>query len=412
VGGIQHGFPVIDPVRAERRETFPHSLPGRSNGRPHPAHLASGDVAVTESKLAVVSDLHLGGGPRAAGWGAGFSDEFTDDQAFSDFLCWLSQGPESRLVFLGDTFDFLRVPVIGTRTGLFARSDAEAVAQLNRIATAHPIVFKTLSAALAAGVQVDFVSGNHDAELIRPAVQDRLCMLLGAHARFHPWLLYIPGLLYAEHGHHHHDVNAFGRPLYPYANGDRRLERPPAAWLGDLRRVSASPRHWWRDAMTGLHGRPSVRTRGEYLAKLLPAHADEIGLSERVLAELHHLASYSPLRIGRRLARTRLQRGEDRDYMLIAAAAVHDLMTRNKLSVPFYAFGHTHAAMLSPLATNASYLNSGTWSTTSWGRTSIRRTWIEITADNRAASARLFHWAGAARPLADRFTREERLEWH
>jgi len=85
----------------------------------------------------IVSDLHLGGGPVAGAWGAGFSDEFADDQSFSGFLRWLARRPGSRLVFLGDTFDFLRVPVTGTRTGLFARCDAEAVAQLDRIAAAH-----------------------------------------------------------------------------------------------------------------------------------------------------------------------------------------------------------------------------------------------------------------------------------
>jgi UDP-2,3-diacylglucosamine pyrophosphatase LpxH len=367
-------------------------------------------AAVAECKLVIVSDLHLGGGPRAAVWGGGFSDEFTDDQAFGDFLCWLSQQrPVGRIVFLGDTFDFLRVPVTGTRTGLFARSAADAVAQLDHIAAAHLTVFKALSATLAAGAHADFVSGNHDAELIRPAVQDRLCELLGAQVRFHPWLLYIPGLLYAEHGHHHHDINAFGRPLHPYARSGGRLERPPAAWLGDLRRFSARPDHWWRDAMTGLRGRPSARTRREYLADLVPAHADGIGLPERVVAELHHLASFSALRIGRRLIGRRLQRAEGREYMPNAAAAVHSLMCRHGLSVPFYAFGHTHAAMLSRLDANASYLNSGTWST-SWGRTQTRRTWVEVTTNGHAPSARLFHWAGAARPLTTKFAPEERSE--
>jgi hypothetical protein len=338
--GFSVALPVIGPVRAERREIFPDSPSGRGDWGPHPPIPASGDVAVTDSNLVIDSDLHLGGGPRAEAWGAGFSDEFTDDQAFSDFLCWLRQRPESRLVFLGDTFDFLRDPVINTRTGLFARNDAEAVTQFNRIATAHPILFKSLSSTLAAAIQVDFVSENHDAELIRPAVQDRLCALLGAPPRFHPWLLYIPGLLYAEHGHHHHYINALSRPLYPYARSDEYLERPPAARPSDLRRFSARPRHWWPDAMTVLRGRPSARTRGEYLAKLVPEHAVEIGLPGKVIAELHHLASFSPLGIVGRLASTRLRRGESRDYMLTAAAAVHDLMAGNALPVP-----STHSAI-------------------------------------------------------------------
>ena len=362
---------------------------------------------VTGSTLVIVSDLHLGGGLHAAAWGAGFCDEFTDDQMFGDFLSWISQRPSSRLIFLGDTFDFLRVPVTSTRTGLFARSDAEAVAQLNQIAEAHPAVFKTLSATLAAGVQVDFVSGNHDAELIRPAVQERLRMLLGEEVRFHPWILHLPGLLYAEHGHHHHDINAFACPLYPYAKSYGRLERPPAAWLGDLRCFTAHPRRWWRDAMTGLRGRPAARRRAKYHARLVTAHAAELGLPERVVTELHHPAGFSPLRIARRLASTRLQRDESRDYLLLAAASVHDLMARNKVSVPFYAFGHTHTAMLSPMGMNACYLNSGTWSTASRDRARIRRTWIEITIRGPAASAQLFHWADATQPVIGRFGREQ-----
>jgi UDP-2,3-diacylglucosamine pyrophosphatase LpxH len=355
---------------------------------------------VNGSALVIVSDLHLGAGPSAGAWGAGFSDEFADDRAFSDFLRWLSRRLPCRLVFLGDAFDFLRVPVTGTRTGLFARSDTEAVAQLDRIAAAHPTVVRALSAALAAGVQVDFVSGNHDAELIRSPVQERLCALLGAQARFHPWVLYIPGLLYAEHGHLHHDINTLARPLYPYAKEDGRLERPPAAWLGDLRRFSARPGRFWRDAMSGLRGRPAARRRAEYLARLVPAHADKIGLPESVVAELHHMTNFSLFDVGRRLVGTRLRRAERPGYLPTAAAAVHDLMARNQLAVPFYAFGHTHSAMRLPLGAHACYLNSGTWSATSWGTTRPRRTWIEITVgEPPAASARLFYWTGTAEPL-------------
>jgi hypothetical protein len=356
---------------------------------------------MSESTLAIASDLHLGGG--AAAWGPAFSDEFTDDQVFGDFVRCLSPRRVSRLVFLGDTFDFLRVPVTGARTGLFARSDAEAVAQLNRIAAAHPTVIRTLSDALAAGVQVDFVSGNHDAELIRPAVRERLCALLGAPASFHSWILYIPGLLYAEHGHHHHDINAFARPLHPYATTAGRLERPPAAWLGDLRRFPARPSRLWRDAVTGLRGRPTASGRAGYLAGLAAAHADEVGLPAGVLAELHELARFSPFAIGRRLVRKRLRPGDCRGYLPTAAASVHDLLARNQLAVPFYAFGHTHAAMRLPLGNSAWYLNSGTWSTTTWGGVLPRRTWVEITA-GAAPAAQLFQWTGSAEPVTGRRT--------
>jgi UDP-2,3-diacylglucosamine pyrophosphatase LpxH len=357
-------------------------------------------AAVSESTIFIVSDLHLGAGHSAASWGPGFSDGFTDDQAFGDFLRCISSRGWCRLVLLGDTFDFLRVPVTGARTGLFARSDAEAVTQLDRIAASHPAVIRALSATLAAGVPIDVVSGNHDAELIRPAVRERLCALLGAQVSFHPWILYIPGLLYAEHGHHHHDINTFGRPLYPYLKNGGRLERPPAARLGDLRCFLSSPGNFWRDAMAGLRGRPSARKCAEYRAGLASAQA-ETGLPVDILVELHHMASFSPFGIGRRLARTRLGRGDSRSYLPVAASAVHDLLGRHRLAVPYYAFGHTHAAMRLPLGTNAWYLNSGTWSTT-WDSTRARRTWVEITAGAGPPAAQLFHWADAAEPFTDR----------
>jgi hypothetical protein len=160
--------------------------------------------------------------------------------------------------------------------------------------------------------------------------------------------------------------------------------------------------------MTGPRGRPSARSCAGYRAGLAPAQADEIGLPVGVLAELHHTASSSPLGIGRRLLRTRLGRGDSRGYLPVAASAVHELLARNQRAVPFYAFGHTHAAMRLPLATNAWYLNSGTWSTAARGSARARRTWVEITAGaTSAAAAWLFCWTGtpeplAGRPLADR----------
>jgi hypothetical protein len=116
---------------------------------------------------------------------------------------------------------------------------------------------------------------------------------------------------------------------------------------------------------------------------------------------LHHMANFSPFAIGRRLARTRLGHGDSRGYLPAAACAVHDLLGRNHLAVPFYAFGHTHAAMRLPLGMNAWYLNSGTWSTTTQGSGGARRTWIEITVGAGPPAAQLFHWAGAAEPLID-----------
>src|SRR5512133_830266 len=197
--------------------------------------------APVSERLVLVSDLHLGAGTVPASWGAGFIDEFDGDEAFPAFLTWLRfEGPRpSRLVLLGDTLDFLRVPVPGA---LYARNDAEAVRQLDLIAAAHPRVFEALSAMVNDGIAIDVVVGNHDVELARPAVQGCLRTLLRAPSdtgdqgavNFHLWGYYAPGLLYAEHGNHYHDINCFQRPLVPFRNG--RTERPPAARFGSARR--------------------------------------------------------------------------------------------------------------------------------------------------------------------------------
>ena len=149
-----------------------------------------------------------------------------------------------RLVLLGDTLDFLRVPVPGA---LFARNDAEAVGQLARIAAAHPTVFEALSATVNDGTAIDVVVGKRHVELARSAVQRRLRTLLKAAGdpaadqeavRFHLWGYYVPGLLYAEHGDH--DINTFRRRLVPFregrtepaAGGSTGVGSATAAWAG------------------------------------------------------------------------------------------------------------------------------------------------------------------------------------
>ena len=79
------------------------------------------------------------------------------------------------------------------------------------------------------------VAGNHDLDLVRPAVGQRLRWHLGVAAsddrvRIWPWLYVVPGVLYAEHGNQHHDLNRFPRILDPYSR--RRpgeMHTPPLA---------------------------------------------------------------------------------------------------------------------------------------------------------------------------------------
>jgi UDP-2,3-diacylglucosamine pyrophosphatase LpxH len=193
--------------------------------------------------IVIVSDLHLSAGydPRTGTYHR--NEDFFYDAAFARFLTDLraraeKEGRTWRLVILGDLFDFLQVPV---REPLLAGGGPDAangatVAKLERIAAGHPEFFEGLGGFVAAGHGLDIVPGNHDIELVRPAVQERFRALVAesggggdaaGRIRFHPWILYVPGVLYAEHGHQYDRDNSFATVLEPYAPGGRgEIELP------------------------------------------------------------------------------------------------------------------------------------------------------------------------------------------
>jgi hypothetical protein len=81
--------------------------------------------------------------------------------------------------------------------------------------------FSALVRFAAAGFPVTIVPGNHDAGLTLESVRGRLLALLEASGAprcgviVQPWILHVPGMLYAEHGNQHHDINAFVDPIRP-----------------------------------------------------------------------------------------------------------------------------------------------------------------------------------------------------
>jgi UDP-2,3-diacylglucosamine pyrophosphatase LpxH len=366
-------------------------------------------------RLVLVSDIHLGLGAAGARYGPRFVDEFDGDEALPAFLSWLrSDGRRpSHLVLLGDTLDFLRVPVRGA---LYARNDAEAVWQLEQIAIAHPTVFEALSAIMNDGTVIDIVVGNHDVELARPAVQGKLRRLLGAPehpgadaaaVRFHLWGYYLPGLLYAEHGNHYHDVNSFRRPLIPFRAG--RTERPLATRIHSVLRHArrkqsgGPPLHQVLADLLPLDRVPRA-AMGDYYATVLPRYAAELGLPVLTVRQLHELGQTSTVATALRIAKVRM--GHDLSFGEAApgvATSVHQVLAAAGCAVPFCIFGHSHAACHLQLPGGVGdYLNTGTWSSdyrSATGRgqpvpDSQKRTWIELAYDDSDnPQAKLLHWA-------------------
>src|SRR5256714_3337742 len=188
--------------------------------RPDPGARDRADaLTVRGEELTFLSDLHLGGG--------GSTDPFDDDAALVALIDDLAAAaragaPARRLVLLGDTLDLVV-------TGASGHGGRAAMTGLRRIAGAHGEVFASLRRGIAAGVRVELVPGNHDAELALPAVREGLLRLVGR-VRVRPWLIHVPGLVLAEHGQQHHCLDRFlGLPGLATGAARSLGPRPPAA---------------------------------------------------------------------------------------------------------------------------------------------------------------------------------------
>jgi len=208
------------------------------------------------SDFVILSDLHLSEGTRPDTKRVSRLENFLADRPFDRFLAHLERlaGGKERpwtLVINGDMLDFLRVTSIpdpeSPPQGLphisltkkkygLGTSPPESKWQLERIVEGHPRFFRALARFLLAGQRVIIIKGNHDVNWFWPAVRYRFLELLegfiseicppGAcreqeigqaldRLQICPWSLYIPGLLYVEHGNQYDSVNAFRNFLYP-----------------------------------------------------------------------------------------------------------------------------------------------------------------------------------------------------
>ncbi|MCB9643903.1 MAG: hypothetical protein H6728_12580 [Myxococcales bacterium] len=151
----------------------------------------------TDHLLVILSDIEMGAGG------------FTDDFPHTDFLAELideysedySNNPVS-LIFNGDTFDYLKVSIDGLYP--HAVDEAVALAKTERIVATHDVFFAALSRFLQRDPQkrdIYFLLGNHDLEIVFPAVQEMLKDKIGDHQRvFFPGISLRIGDVHIEHG--------------------------------------------------------------------------------------------------------------------------------------------------------------------------------------------------------------------
>jgi UDP-2,3-diacylglucosamine pyrophosphatase LpxH len=350
--------------------------------------------------IVVVSDLHMAAGER---------DPFQRDEEFAAFVEAQRErrdaaGRPVRLLVLGDLFDFPATP--DHDGGWPDGCEAGALRRLERIAAAHERVLEALASFAAAAGPIDVIAGNHDAELVHPRVRARLRELLGGPETlvFHPWFMHVPGVLYAEHGHQHHDINAFTTPLTPWRpDAPGELDLPPGSLL--------AYREGTEGAAPGLRGRVARgttlvrgagRRRGD--PALLQAYRDgplrrfaaDVGLDHALVCAIDAATPRGPVALAARLARRATSDGRrPASSAYRAALRVHRALDAAGGAVASYVFGHSHVAERRPLLQGARaplYLNAGTWSTLRRGPWAEHPAYVEIAGGSSGPIARLVHW--------------------
>ena len=365
-----------------------------------------------------LNDLHLAGGFDPAKDRYSRGESFFYDAEFARFLDFhisqaASTGARLHLVLLGDVFDFLRLenPTSPQHRYSLDSSPATAVAKLRRIAAGHAEFFQALGRLLDAGGVLELLPGNHDIELVWQPVQSVFKELVAAacqktiiadQIRFHPWVLYVPGVFYAEHGQQHHFINKFPDLLRLHCNQPPGTFRQPPgshfelylsslAWLAApylhgqsatlsalLRMLLRHPALWLPAA--GCHLRFAAALLQDFLhrplvksgristkqAQRLQAFAADSGLSIPFLSRLEQMTRLSTLEMFQCVVRllTRKASAQTGGYLLHSTLAIHQLLMSTGQAVPFYVFGHTHHSACLPLTSQdppAFYLNAGSW---------------------------------------------------
>lgn len=341
--------------------------------------------------VVLLSDLHMGAGGRR--------EQFRADAALTAQLENFAADPAvSDIVLLGDTFDLSGEDVSSC-------AGPEVVTRLQDVLHAHPDVVGALRAVVRRGMRLHVVQGNHDVELAGVHAQATLRRVLATEdegtVHFLPWLYHVPGLLLAEHGNQHHDINAFDTVLQPLSCGDRVMVEPFGGQLSRLRHqhrgVSLLRRAAWAAAREAVRliGPARRERRTDYRRSLLPRYAAEVGLTEDSVLRLDRLGQHQPAAIMSRLVRQSL-RGSDPGYLVCAAHAVREAL--GDATPPFLVMGHGHGADARLLRSDryhgpVVYLNTGTWSrrgprVRDTTLPPVTSTWVEIEPSRGPSPAR------------------------
>lgn len=172
-------------------------------------------------RIFIIGDVEIGRRDRM--------DDFCNDVAlirFLDYLKFLARNEAICLVLNGDFFDFLKI----SYKNEYPRYITEEISlwKLNQVLRAHPLVFEAMKSFISyPNTELFFVIGNHDADLIWPALQKKIRNILGNQERVKFDFSFEANDFHVEHGNFADPFFSFDRlkPIIEY-RGQRILNLP------------------------------------------------------------------------------------------------------------------------------------------------------------------------------------------
>ena len=145
-------------------------------------------------KIYIISDIEMGNGE--------ITDDFSDDLILTQFIESIKSTNDEKITLIlnGDTFDFLKMPYLNSHPRYI--TEKISLWKLDQVFNNHPLVFRALKNFLQkSNHRIHFIIGNHDADLIWPALQEKLQSRLSGKKRVTFGFNYKNHNLHVEHGH-------------------------------------------------------------------------------------------------------------------------------------------------------------------------------------------------------------------
>lgn len=303
----------------------------------------------------VVSDFHLGTGPRMKDGAINILEDFFHDREFIDFLQYYATGDyehaEVELILNGDFFNLLMID--------YDEIDPEVVTELTAIRRMRAILegHRAVMNALRFFIQqpsksITFVMGNHDPGVLFPAVQILIREQVGERCRIVLDHYAFDGI-YVEHGNQYEVANAFDQRKYFLKDDlpEPVLNQPWGTYflVHVVNRIKRTRRHFDKVLPFGIYLKWLLVTDIRFFFKLVTMCLKFFAIA-RFSQDPRRNASF------KRTVQIMLEAPLFPDLDDAAARILH-----SRENIHTVIFGHNHRPTFRQIGEQKFYINTGTW---------------------------------------------------